>query len=236
MARLSRLVLPGLPHHVIQRGHNRQAIFLDDADRQAYLAALQDVAASLRVAVHAYVLMAEHVHLLLTPPDEAALGLLMQGLGRRYVAAFNRRHGRSGTIWEGRYRATVIEPEPYTLPCMRYIEQNPVRAGLCLHAADWPWSSAAHHVGRRRDALISEPMPFWAQGNTPFEREMAWQRLLDEPLPDVQVQQMTDSALKGWVLGSGPFLARVGTSTGRPVAPRPRGRPRHAPTRDGGAA
>lgn len=230
MARLPRLALPDLPHHVIQRGHNRQPVFIDDEDRRAYLDALREAAAQNKVAVHAYVLMDEHVHLLLTPPSAQALSRLLQALGRRYVAGFNRRHGRAGTLWEGRFRATVLEPQPWLLACARYIEQNPQRAGRVAQAADWPWSSAAHHLGRRRDPLITEPALFWALGNTPFERELAWRQLLDEPLPAAQVSALTDSALKGWALGSGAFLASVGGSTERPLKPRARGRPVRAPS------
>lgn len=228
MARLPRLALGGHAHHVLQRGHSRQAIFIDDADRQAYLEALREAAANLRVAVHGYVLMGDHVHLLITPPDADAVGRLMQAIGRRYVAGFNRRHGRSGSLWEGRFRATVIEPVPHLLGCLRYLEQNPVRAGLTASAADWPWSSAAHHLGRRRDGVISEPSPWWALGNTPFDREHAWRRLLDEPMSLRDVQQYTDSVLKGWALGSGAFLAEIGTQTDRPLQARPRGRPSRA--------
>lgn len=225
MARLPRLAVAGHAHHVLQRGHSRQAIFLGDQDRLAYLDALREAAANLRVAVHGYVLLDDHVHLLITPPEPAALGQLMQALGRRYVAAFNRRHGRSGTLWEGRFRATVLEPQPHVLGCLRYIEQNPVRAGLAAHAADWPWSSAAHHLGRRRDPVITEPGPWWSLGNTPFDREHAWRALLEDPLVPHNVAQYTASVLKGWVLGSGAFLAEIGAQTDRPLQARPRGRP-----------
>ncbi len=225
MARLPRLSIAGLAHHVIQRGHNRQPIFLDDEDRLAYLAALRESAALHRVAVHAYVLMNDHLHLLVTPPTAEALSKMLQAIGRRYVAAFNRRHGRIGTLWDGRFRATVIENGPHLLTCMRYIEQNPQRLIPPTPAGDYAWSSAMHHLGRRRDTLVSTHLCHWQLGNTPFERELAWQRLLDEPLTPEEVQQHTDSATKGWALGSGAFLAQLGASCERPMAPRPRGRP-----------
>lgn len=225
MARLPRLALGGHPHHVLQRGHSGQPIFADDADRLAYLEALREAAATLRVAVHGYVLMNDHVHLLITPPEGGAVGRLMQSLGRRYVAGFNRRHGRSGTLWEGRFRATVVEAQPHLLGCLRYIEQNPVRAGLVAHAGDWPWSSAAHHLGRRRDPLISEPGVWWDLGNTPFDREIAWRARLDDAMGPREAAQYTDSVMKGWALGSGSFLAQLGGLTARPLQARPRGRP-----------
>lgn len=229
MARLPRLALPDLPHHVVQRGHNRQPVFWGDEDRQAYLDALREAASLQQVAVHAYVLMDDHVHLLLTPPSAEALSRMLQALGRRYVAAFNRRHGRTGTLWDGRYRATVIEIDPWLLTCARYIEQNPVRSGLVAQAADWRWSSAAHHLGQQRCAFLADAAPFWALGNTPFEREGVWRRLLEEPVAESQRQALTDSVFKGWALGSGAFLAKIGGSTPRPLAPRPRGRPARAP-------
>lgn len=225
MARLPRLALGGHPHHVLQRGHSHQPIFADDADRQAYLEALREAAATLQVAVHGYVLMPDHVHLLVTPPEGGAVGRLMQSLGRRYVAGFNRRHGRSGTLWEGRFRATVLETQPHLLGCLRYIEQNPVRAGLVVHAADWPWSSAPHHLGRRRDPLIREPGVWWDLGNTPFDREIAWRARLDDLMGPRETALYTDSVMKGWALGSGSFLAELGGLTARPLQARPRGRP-----------
>jgi len=228
MARLPRLALAGHPHHVLQRGASGRPVFVDDADRQAYLDALREAAATLRVAVHGYVLMDDHVHLLLTPPDDAAVGRLMQALGRRYVAAFNRRHGRSGSLWEGRFRATLLETQPHLLGCLRYIEQNPVRAGRVAHAAEWPWSSAAHHLGHRRDPLIVEPAVWWHLGNTPFDRETAWRARLDDFMGPREARPYTDSVVKGWALGSGAFLAQLAAMTDRPLAARPRGRPRKA--------
>lgn len=225
MARLPRLALAGYAHHVLQRGHSRGPVFLDEADRLAYLEALREAAANLKVSVHGYALMDDHVHLLVTPPDADALGRLMQAIGRRYVAGFNRRHGRSGSLWEGRFRATVLETVPHLLGCLCYIEQNPVRAGRVPVAGDWPWSSAAHHVGKRRELLITEPATWWALGNTPFERELAWRARLDEPLLASEVRAYTDSAQRGWALGSGAFLAQIAGQTERPLQPRPRGRP-----------
>lgn len=228
MARLPRLAVAGLAHHIIQRGHNRQAVFLDDEDRRAYLAALREAAALQRVAVHAYVLMDDHLHLLVTPPTAGALSKMLQAIGRRYVSAFNRRHGRVGTLWDGRFRATVLEEGPHVLTCMRYIEQNPQRLIPPTAAADHPWSSAAHHLGQRRDPILTDHALFWALGNTPFERELAWRSLLDDLLGSAEVQAHTDSALKGWALGSGAFLACLGAAIERPMAPRPRGRPPRA--------
>jgi putative transposase len=226
MARLPRLVVAGQAHHIIQRGNNRQAIVLDDLDRQQFLATLRECALTHQVAVHAYVLMDNHVHLLATPQQADGLSRMMQALGRRYVGWFNHRHGRSGTLWEGRFRAAVIDSEHHLLACVRYIELNPVRAGLQVDAAGYPWSSCAHHLGRRRDPLVIEHSMYWALGNTPFEREVAYAELLAQGLGSDEVASLTDSALKGWPLGSASFLQGLATQSDRPLAPRSRGRPR----------
>lgn len=130
MARLPRLTLPGYPHHVLQRGNNRQAIFISPPDHQTYLDLLTESARTFKVEVHAYVLMSNHFHLLVTPSTAEGLPLMMQAVGRRYVRYFNDLHGRSGTLWEGRYRSTVMEADPYLLACMAYLDLNPVRAGV----------------------------------------------------------------------------------------------------------
>jgi REP-associated tyrosine transposase len=226
MARLARLAIAGQAHHLIQRGNNGQAIFLDDEDRRAYLSALRDAAATHTVAIHAYVLMDNHVHLLATPAAAQGLSRMMQALGRRYVSGFNRRHRRSGTLWEGRFRAAVIESERYFLACMRYIETNPVRSGLVSHPADYPWSSHAHHSGQRSDPLVTDHSLFWSLGNTPFDRQSAYKLLSEQPLASDVVQALTTTALKSWALGSAEYLQRIGEEADRRVSPRSRGRPR----------
>lgn len=225
MARLPRLTLAGHPHHLIHRGHNLQPIVLDDDDHRALLAALQDCAGTHRVAIHAYAVMPNHLHLLATPSADDGLSRMMQALGRRYVTAFNARHARMGTLWEGRFRAAPLESELFLLPVMRSIELNPQRSGLVSDPGDFAWSSAAHHLGRKRDPLISDAPGFWALGNTPFERELTWRRWLDEGEIETDRQRMVDSALKGWPLGSARFLQMLAEGSDRPVSPRPRGRP-----------
>jgi len=228
MARLARLPLAGHTYHLIQRGNNRQAIVHDDEDRRHYLAALHECAATQKVAIHAYALMDNHVHLLLTPGTAEGMSRMMQSLGRRYVAWFNQKHGRIGTLWEGRYRAAVLEPAAYLLPAMRSIELNPVRVGLALNPEDYPWSSCQHHLGMRRDPLVTDHAQFWALGNTPFERDMLYRALLQEGGSEAERQLLVDSALKGWPLGSAQFLKKLSEQTQRPVTPRPRGRPAKA--------
>jgi putative transposase len=226
MARLPRLILPDQPHHIILRGNNRQAIFLSDLDREHLLATLAESASQYRVAVHAYVLMDNHLHLLLTPPSADALSRMMQSLGRRYVGWFNARHQRSGTLWEGRFRAGLIEGERHLLACMRYIELNPVRAGLCVEAAQWPWSSATHHLGLARNVLISEHEMYWRLGNTPFEREHAYREFMDQGVTTVECAQFTDAVLRGRPVASESFLKPLAAEHADVVMRRPRGRPR----------
>ncbi len=236
MARLPRLILPDQPHHIILRGNNRQAIFFSDLDREHLLATLKDVAAQHRVAVHAYVLMDNHFHLLATPPSAEALSRMMQSLGRRYVGWFNARHSRSGTLWEGRFRAGLIEGERHLLACMRYIELNPVRAGLCAEPGQWPWSSAAHHLGLARSALVTEHEMYWTLGNTPFEREHAYRELMAQGVPPSEQLQFTEAALRGRPVGSEAFLKPLAVDHGEVVVRRPRGRPRKPAVEDGGSS
>jgi putative transposase len=230
MARLPRLTLPGHPHHVIQRGNNRQEVFRDAADCERFLALLGELAPAHRVAVHAYVLMPNHVHLLLTPAEAPALSRLMQALGRRYVIWFNRRHARTGTLWEGRFRASVVESERYLFACSRYIEMNPVRAGLVGDPAEYRWSSHAHHVGLRPEALIEEHPLIWSLGNTPFERQAAYRRLFEQSADAAEVDILRAAIQSGWVVGSAAFGSAIEAQIERRPMPRPRGRPRKAIT------
>lgn len=229
MARLPRLAVAGQAHLLIQRGNNGQPLVADDEDRRLCLQLLREAAQAHAVAIHAYVLLDNELQLLATPQASDGLSRMMQALGRRYVGAFNRRHGRSGTLWEGRFRAAVIESERYFIACMRFIESQPVRAGLVPHAADWAWSSAAHHLGRRHDPLVADHPLFWALGNTPFDREMAYGRWLEHGTSAAEADVLLRSASKGWALGSEAFLARLAELTPRPLQPRRRGRPRKSP-------
>ncbi len=225
MARMSRLAIAGYPHHIIQRGNNRMRIFEDSADRQRYRALLKDAAMQSSVAVHAYVLMDNHVHLLATPEDAEGLSRMMQMLGRNYVGWFNRKHERSGTLWEGRFRSSLIEADRYLLACMRYIELNPVRAGLCSEAADFPWSSARHHLGQGNDLLVTDHALYWSLGNTPFEREAAYRELLAQSDDPQENRRITEACVRSWALGSSEFLERLKPGAGRRLRPKQRGRP-----------
>nr|WP_315490436.1 transposase [uncultured Rhodoferax sp.] len=225
MARLSRLTLPGHPHHVIQRGNNRQAIFVSAADYQTMLDLLEENASKFNVAIHAYVLMGNHFHMLATPETANGLPQMMQAVGRRYVRYFNDGQKRTGTLWEGRYRSTLIQTEPYLLACMAYIDLNPVRADMVGQAKDYPWSSHAHYVGGRTDKLITPHALFWSLGNTPFAREAAYADLVQAGISVAQQQALTDSALRGWALGGPEFVENLQKKTTRRVSKGTAGRP-----------
>ena len=225
MARLPRLTLPGYAHHVIQRGNNRQPIFASTQDFQFMLDLLEENARKFQVAIHAYVLMDNHFHLLATPQTAEGLPQMMQAVGRSYVRYFNDTHRRTGTLWEGRYKSTVIQTERYLLACMVYIDLNPVRAGMVAQARDYPWSSHAHYLGLRTDKLLTPHPVVWALGNTPFAREAAYAEMVAAGVQAGQQQALTDSALRGWALGEPAFVKNLQTLTARRVSPKPRGRP-----------
>ena len=225
MARLPRLTLPGYPHHVIQRGNNRQPIFASQADYQTLLDLLDENAKKFGIALHAYVLMGNHFHLLATPQTADGLPQMMQAVGRRYVRYFNDTQHRSGTLWEGRYKSTLIQTERYLLTCMAYIDLNPVRAGLVAHPRDYAWSSYGHYTGQRIDKLITPHALFWELGNTPFAREAAYAQLVQSGISPVQQAALTDSALSGWALGEPDFVADLQKRTERRVVKGAPGRP-----------
>jgi putative transposase len=225
MARLPRLTVPGYPHHIIQRGNNRQAIFAASADYEVLLAMLEEHAGKAGVAIHAYVLMSNHFHLLATPETAEGIPGLMQAVGRRYVRYFNQRQGRTGTLWEGRYKSTLIQAERYLLACMVYIDLNPVRAGLVRDPADYPWSSHNHYVGHHSDRLVTPHSLYWELGNTPFARDAAYAELVGAGVSARQQYALTDSALRGWALGEPDYVADLQRRTERRVSKSKVGRP-----------
>lgn len=225
MARLPRLTVPGYPHHLIQRGNNRQAIFVETADYETLLSMLDENARKFEVQVHAYVLMTNHFHLLATPATPAGLPSLMQAVGRRYVRYFNQRQGRSGTLWEGRYRSTLIQADRYLLACMVYMDLNPVRAGIAATAKEYPWSSHRHYIGMHDDKLVTPHALYWSLGNTPFAREAAYAELVAAGIGPQQQQALTNSALQGWALGEPDYVADLQKLTSRRVTKGKAGRP-----------
>jgi putative transposase len=230
MARLPRLTIPGYPHHVIQRGNNRQALFAGAADYEMLLSLLDEHSREFGVAVHGYVLMSNHFHLLATPETERGLPQMMQAVGRRYVRYFNHRQARTGTLWEGRYKSTLIQAERYLLACMVYVDLNPVRAGMAGEPGDYPWSSHAHYVGRRNDKLVTPHPLYWELGNTPFARDAAYAELVLAGVGMEQQRALTDSAMRGWALGEADYVAELQRRTSRRVTKARSGRPPIAKT------
>jgi putative transposase len=225
MARLPRLSVTGYPHHVILRGNNRQDIFREPADYQRMLDLLFEHSRTNKVDVHAYVLMGNHLHLLLTPQQDQALSKMMQAVGRSYVQAFNKRHARTGTLWEGRYRSTLIQTDRYLLACMAYIDLNPVRAQMVTQPEDYEFSSYGHYAGRCTDRLITPHALYWSLGNTPFAREAAYAELVHAGISADQQGALTAATLSGWALGDASFVADLQLQTDRRLLKTKAGRP-----------
>jgi len=228
MARKSRFRVTGIPQHVIQRGNNRQACFLDNEDRRRYLADLAKALHVHEVELHAWVLMSNHVHLLATPRTRDGLSRMMQTLGRRYVRWFNDRHERSGTLWQGRFRASLVDSEAYLLTCMRYIELNPVRANMVRHASDYRWSSFSANALGFADPLITPHAVYLGLRPATPERLAAYRRLCGDPLKDHELAAIRAAAQSELALGSDAFKDAVEAATARPARRRKRGpRSRH---------
>jgi len=227
MARLPRLYLPGLPQLALLNGHDGDVVFRDAADYRLFLDALREAARSNGFALHAYVLMPDHLHLLGTGNAPDSLARTLQSVGRRYVAAFNARHGRRGTLWNGRFRSTVLAPDEFLLPAMRYLETHPFRAGLVASDADWPWSSLPHHLGLGADPALSDHLEYWKLGNTPFERQAAYRAYLDDGATAAAEFDAIRAATRGgWLLASPNFAGTAGNQANRRLVPAKPGRPR----------
>jgi putative transposase len=225
MARLPRLVVPSQPHYVIQRGLNGLPVFQDTDDCTTFLAFLRSAARTYKVAIHAYVLLPGQLHLLATPSDEDGLGGMMQWLGRCYVPYYNQKYGRSGTLWHGRYKTSVVDAANFLLTCSRYMEYSPVREGLAAEPADYAWSSYPHHAGMRTDPVVTDHSTYWSLGNTPFQREAAYIDLASQDLTAAQIAVVEAAVLTGWPLGSDAFKKDLEQKARRQVLPAKRGRP-----------
>lgn len=214
----------GFPQHVVQRGNNREDCFFAEADYAAYLQWLRRAACTYRVAVHAYVLMTNHVHLLVTPGLEGGVSRMMQYLGRHYVQYINKTYRRSGTLWERRFHASVVETEAFLLKLQRYIELNPVRAGIVKAPEQYKWSSAKGHLSPADGALIVDHEVYVRLGATPSARVLAYGALIREPLDEGALSQIRAAARHGGVLGSDQFKDEIEIQLGRRVRLRKPGR------------
>lgn len=226
MARLSRLTLAGHLHLVSHRGNNRQPVALDDQDRQKLLELLLEQAVRHGVALHAYVLLPSELFLLLTPSTATGLPAMMQAVGRAYVRAFNARHGRSGTLWEGRYRSTLLQAERHLLSAMCMLDTEPLREGLCGEPQGHPWSSHRHHIGMAHERrLVPHPL-YWSLGNTPFAREAAYAEMVHRGLNAQTLGALRAAVWHGWPLGDGGYLDALRHDTARRLQPARPGRPK----------
>ncbi len=223
MSRHPRFIFPGQPQHVIQRGNNRDVIFVSDDDCRFYLEKLETACIRFECELHAYVLMTNHVHLLITPQTEGGIGKVMQSVGRYYVQYFNYKYKRTGTLWEGRYKATLLDSEAYLLICSRYIELNPVRAGMVDAPANYPWSSYAYNALREENSLIKPHELYLALGSTKFERSEVYKGLFASHIGSDKLDEIRHATNKSWVLGSGRFKDRIVALTKRQVEPKGRG-------------
>lgn len=223
MARQPRYLLPGYPQHVIQRGNNRSILFASTGDYRFYLNTLGDACRRHGVQLHAWVLMTNHAHLLMTPDMDKGISNAMQSLGGRYVRYFNALHGRTGTLWEGRFKATLVDTDEYLLTCYRYIEENPVRAGMVSSPAGYPWSSYRHNALGEPDPLVRPHESYLALGDSNDAQRRAYLSIFDRPLAAETLSEIREATNKGWVLGGDRFRKRIDALVNRRTAPRPRG-------------
>jgi putative transposase len=223
MARLPRFVIPNQPQHVIVRGNNRTEIFCTDADYQFYLEKLQQACDKHHCQLHAYVLMTNHVHLLITPLEEDGIGKVMQMLGRYYVQYYNYTYKRTGTLWEGRYKATLIDSESYLLTCMRYIELNPIRAGMVSHPSYYPWSSYHCNALGQPNKMVTPHIEYLRLDKTDEARRSAYRQLFKHRIAEDCLEEIREATNKAWVLGNDRFKRRIQKQLERRVEPNAKG-------------
>lgn len=205
MARRPRVVLPGQPVHVVHRGNDRQAVFYSSGDRVRYLADLAEAARRIDCLIHAYVLMSNHTHLVATPGTSDGLGKMMQPLGRRCVRFINSEYGRTGTLWEGRYKSALIDSETYLLHCYRYVELNPVRAGLVTQASDYVWSSYRYNALGDADSLITPHDVYRRLGRTAANRQRAYRDIHDGATGGAELKVIRQSTEQDSIIGNDRF-------------------------------
>lgn len=223
MARLPRLNLPNIPQHVVQRGNNRQVSFFAEQDYRVYLDKLKEYANKYQVKVHAFVLMTNHVHLLMTPTTEKGVSQLMQSLGRYYVRYVNHTHHRTGSLWEGRYKSTIVDSEQYFLLVSRYIELNPVRANMVSHPAEYPWSSYHGNALDKQIELLTPHDCYLSLGKTTRLRKTNYLALFKQHIPERSLEDIREATNKAWVLGDNRFKQQIEEQTGRRASPLQRG-------------
>lgn len=223
MARQPRFMLPGHPQHIIQRGINRQAIFRSDRDYRFYLDKLEEKSVEHQLHIHSYVLMPNHTHILATPWTEDSISKVLQSLGRSYAQHYNHIHERSGALFEGRYRSTIVDSATYLFDCYRYIESNPVRAGIVKHPSEYFWSSYRCNALGVGNNLITPHKKYLSLEQAGYPSFRRYNRLFDTPLDDRLIEEITEATNKSWVLGSKDFKDTIEQLLNRRSSPKPRG-------------
>lgn len=231
MPRPKRICVPGLPHHLVQRGNDQQATFFTDKDYITYLAFLENAAGEHGVTVHAYVLMTNHVHLLVTPAESASLSLAVQSLGRRYVSYINKSYSRTGTLWEGRFKSSVVDSDFYCLACYRYIELNPVRAAMVTEPSEYRWSSYRTNGLGISHNLITPHAAYLGLAPTQSARAAQYRRIVGENLQPEVIEKFRYGARKGLPVGNAGFKANIEKALGRRLGDGQIGRPCRLSTR-----
>ena len=230
MPRKMRFYLPGMPAHVMQRGYNRKPVFFSEQDYLEYLRCLKHAADKYGCKVHAYVLMTNHVHLLVTPESKESIGQLFQGLGRHYVRYVNKIYQRHGGLWEGRHKGNIIQSQGYLLSCMRYIEMNPVRAGMVDHPAKYRWSSYAANAFGMSNAILNQHDEYIGLGTSTNLRQKGYQELFDYDSDSGSLELLRQSLQSGTPLGNDQFKARIEAVVGQKVGSIGPGRPKKKST------
>jgi putative transposase len=226
MPRRPRIHLDGVPLHIVQRGHNREPCFFGEEDYQAYLHWLGEALQKEQCALHAYALMTNHVHLLVTPERAASIPRIIIALGRRYVQYINKTYRRTGTLWDSRYKSSLIQAETYLLSCQRYIELNPVRAAMVDDPAHYRWSSYRHNaLGQANSYLLPHPL-YLGLGKGDKTRQATYRNLFRTELDKEAISDIRLALNQNQPLGDSPFYAKVEAITGHRRQPKPRGRPR----------
>ncbi len=219
MPRIPRLNLPDYPQHVIQRGNNREPCFDSEKDYAIYLAKLSEYADQFKVEIHSYVLMTNHVHLLVTPKLGNGVSLMMQALGRYYVRYFNKRYKRTGTLWEGRFKSSIIDSDLYFLTVSRYIELNPVRAKMVQHPSQYKWSSFDSNAGLKPNKIIKPHAIYLALGDTTKIRTECYAALFESKIPRYIIKEIQVAINATRVLGDEVFQRQLEKETGLTIIP-----------------
>lgn len=229
MPRPLRTLYPGVPVHIVQRGHNRNRCFFAEEDYACYLALLREVLQRTGIELHAYVLMTNHVHLLMTPLNADGFAHAMISVGSRYVRYVNRKYGRVGTLWDGRFRSSLVQTERYLFACQRYIELNPVRAGMVRNPADYRWSSYRSHAFGVHDALVTFDAGYFALGDTPAARRAYYRQTCEASIDKGLLARIRSACDHCQPLGDKTFIRSIEDAIGVNFVVRPPGRPRKQP-------